>query len=494
MCPMRSRKTPKGGRARDRIGLACITLLASASPLLAGARASDGRVSIQVLDDRLQAVALADVRLKTDRGLMRTRTQEAGQTEWLPFEVGQPLDLILEETQTSGGVTLGLIEELEPPPDSYGNPRTFLWEISRTQPLATPLTLEGDPERSVNHFPSDGAFPHWVIVVPAGFSDSLSMSVAPLLDKVVANQYLAYRGWTEAEDCLAGVVLICPPLELGQEGILIGVHTAEAPEAGEVAVDAYQFVDGFPEDSQLAGPGLEVMGLRDGVVFVRLFGELRAGHLALLVRPGASDSGRVQVLPDSSPEERANSNSRGAGRSGQRNPSPRVACEPETPLAPLGWSCGGASAQEVVQGEEAAIQHSTLYTGSPIYEEEVGASLTLRRVLDSSWNSVLVFAGSTWAAAESAESGGESEFRRRQLESYSQTLAFREGKHRRGQCKQAFRGVLLGREESTITRQRVSWSRGSGGFFELDSTPEQARILRICTDYIQTESACDRRR
>lgn len=473
--------------------------------------------SVQVLSDRLQPVTGATVRLTSSAGEQVVVTDAQGQTSWVNAGASGDLTLTLAETTQAQGVLIGMIETLTPPAEPSAED-TALNEISRTQPLATPIVVQGAPNTSTTIDAQDGSFQHWCVLVPAGSTLRLSAHAASLLDGEAIEQYLRYRGDSihQSVQYTRGVALVVPDVRIGSGGFIVGLDLLGDLTSG-VTIDAFNYT----KTSTPTSFSIESLGVIGPKVFVKVTGELRQGHLALLARP-QSDASPAQTLAiqDAPPqitvpegggagidsvmrddcigcgESLARAGSGRVGGEGSSSLAPTSAraasteCEPEVPNNPPGWECECSVEDRSGCGVRRGAKECHIVSmRSPRFCRTAGASIGVRREQTSKWKVTFECesgAGAPLRSRDGFQYGGQTE------DVAIDGWIAQPGAQNVGQCTRYFDiRLVCGQWFSTSGDAWAVDERGT-----VQRTPCAAPMSRqaVCIDWADSQSACDRTR
>jgi hypothetical protein len=326
-------------------------------------------VQVQVLTDRLAPVDRATLRVTNGAEVSVATTNADGHTTCftkMDPDIGG-VELAIQETATPEGIALGMLEQVYPPHLAENGEDVHLSVISRTVPLAVPVQIQGEDE-STCIFPPDGYENYWTFSTAAGSSLSFNAHVATILDSEDVGRYFTYHGYDSPEDYARGAVMVVPNLQLGQGGFGVGLWLMGAFNYGNdgVAVDAYNFTSS-PNGPSVEPVVVETMVVRNDMVYVRVTGEVGAGHLALFARSHDGSPSKSYRFDDNPPTfppfadvrdrtdfvmtdrvgrgEDGHAAAAAAGTSPPATPPPLVGdCEPDEPVMPDGWSCSPPAA------------------------------------------------------------------------------------------------------------------------------------------------------
>ncbi len=361
--------------------------------------------AIEVLTDRLDPIQGAVVRFSNGGAAEIAVTSADGQTPWRSLDPSPGVSLVLADKILPGGIALGMIEGGIPTPFLPNPAEDYsLLTISRTQPLAVPVQVEGLPQGMNNLFPPPGDYPHWRIAVPSASPLRFTLHVASLLDQEAITQYAAYRGHDTdpALEYVRGVALVVPTVQLGTEGILVGIALLGDLPSG-VVVDVINFSS---DKLSLTGPPLNVTvaGVHNDVVYAHLTGRVRKGHLALLARSSSGPPRQVRVLRDSPPNIAVPANAGegidvacvGCDRAAQGSaalllesfpPTLLTDCEPPIPQPPMNWTCNPPPPPANHCGTPTAgeKQCKTVRSRGPLTCRSPGSTVTATQGKTASW-------------------------------------------------------------------------------------------------------------
>jgi hypothetical protein len=289
-----------------------------------------------------------------------TVTDADGQTPWIEMDTSDGVEVLLNETSTASGIAIGMIEDVTPPALNDPTDEIRYTLVSRTQPLAVPIVVEGLRDEVNNVFPPRGDFWHWRVAVPKGSTLRFSAHIASLLDGESIGQYLRYRGSAPdpsssgvSTSYVRGVVLVVPQVRLGAEGFIVGLSLLGDCTSG-VVIDAYNFVSA-PNDVPTDAPlSVTLERVQNDVAYVRVRGFLSCGQLALLARCGTAPPARVILTRDAPPSVVVPDDGGGGTDTAMlldcvdcdgaasllpSDPGTVTNCEPEVPNMPPGWTC-----------------------------------------------------------------------------------------------------------------------------------------------------------
>jgi hypothetical protein len=258
-------------------------------------------MSIALSDDRLFPIDGGVIYIDDGLDPRVLVTDAAGQTPWLALDPSVGVALTLVEASVSSGTTLGMVRGWAPPPLTDEGEDDHQWELWITQPLAVPVLLDGDPNEAVNILPTGGAFPHWKVIIPQGSALRFMAGIGVLMDGESVRQHMAYRGQDVNSDAyVRSIAMVCPPVQTGDDGFIVGIDLHGDVAPGNVAVDVYNFYsDGAVPLPILAS---EIVAVEGDRVFVRVYGGIMKGILTLLVRERNGSPGVTQYVLDNPPE------------------------------------------------------------------------------------------------------------------------------------------------------------------------------------------------
>jgi hypothetical protein len=420
--------------------------------------------SVAVLSDRLDPIQGAVVKLDSTV----TVTNAEGQTPWRAMDPSAGVALVLAEKTLAGGIAVGMMEsgilpsELPDPAEDF-----FLMAISRTQPLAVPVQVQGLPDQMNNVFPPAGDYPHWRVAVPTASSLRFTLHIASLLDAEAIEHYAAYRGATLDPQLgyVRGVTLVMPGVQIGNGGVVIGIALLGALQDG-VVVDAYNFATG---NLAPAGPRLDVRiaGIHNDVVYVLVTGGVRKGHLALLARPSGGQERQIEVLPDSPPEliltpdsgQGVESACLDCGSGGPTATSTLfdtefssalvvTDCEPVVPTTVPGWTCDPIppSPGHCGPGSPGTKQCKIVRSRTPLVCRSPGATVEGTKVDTAKWKVTFHLTGGTGTPLSSE---GGFEYGQESTTVLTEAWTAGDGAHDLGQCMRYFRFDLVCLQEFT---------------------------------------------
>ncbi len=471
--------------------------------------------SVQVLSDRLQPVTGATVRLTSSTGENVVVSDAQGQTPWVNAGAAGALTLTLAETTQAQGVLIGMIETLTPPAEPSAEDAA-LNEISRTQPLATPIVVQGAANTSTTIDAQDGSFQHWCVLVPAGSTLRFRAHAASLLDGEAIEQYLRYRGDSihQSVQYTRGVALVVPDVRIGSGGFIVGLDLLGDLTSG-VTIDAFNYT----KTSTPTSFSIESLGVIGPKVFVKVTGELRQGHLALLARP-QSDASPAQTLAiqDAPPqitvpegggagidsvmrddcigcgESLARAGANGAGGAGSStglftSTSALVTdCEPVVPNMPPGWECDCSVADPSGCGvTPGAKECHIVRMRSPRFCRPAGASIGVRRGETSKWKVTFEFKAGTGTPITS---GGGFEYGEGSETVVTDGWTAQPGANNLGQCTRYFNFRLACGQ--WFTTYVAALQVNEYGYVQRIPCAAPMSKQGVCVDKADSQSTCDR--
>lgn len=470
--------------------------------------------SVQVLTDRLTPVAGAAVRF--DDGIVQTVgvADADGQTLWSNVDPSNGIEIAVADTNVAGGIALGFIETVVPEPLLIASEDYHLNLISRTQPLAVPILVEGNPAYVNNIFPPDGDYPHWRIAVPQESTLRVSLNVASLLDAEAVAQYMDYRG-SPVDPSLGyarGVALVVPSVQLGTGGVVVGIDLL-GDLSEDVVVDAYNLYatpSAVPLGTQL---GVSVSAFENGVVYLLVTGGVRRGHLALLAR--STDAGPAQIhksadnppaitVPASGDQgtdtaallDCVDCDEVVAAFDGSAAGAPRemrsivTDCEPEVPdqgnwtcapLAPASNHCGAPVSAGPVECKIVRTR-STKFCRSP------GSTVAGSTGRTARWK--VSFELKVSPPGSPLTSGGGFEYGEESMDVLTESWPAAAGAHGLGQCMRYFRFELVCAQLFNLQVDKVEMI--SDGISITDPCASTKLVTGSCRDTNISQNVCDR--
>lgn len=456
--------------------------------------------SVEVLTDRLDPIQGAIVQLESSVAV----TGSEGQTSWLSVDASGGASLVLVEKTVQSGIALGMIEAeiVSPLPDPTGDYQFVV--VSRTQPVAVPVQVQGLPAQMNNHFPPEGDYPHWRVAVPSGSNLRFTLHAAPLLDEEAIEQYSAYRGASLDQEYVRGAALVVPNVQLGNKGLVIGIALLGDLSGGAV-VDAYNFTT---SNAALAGPPLSIHAAdtHNDVVYVHLKGGLRKGHLGLFVR-ASGDPAEVTVQPDSPPEVVVPSDGLGVdsaclgcgaeedmgssamARDPLVGPILVTDCEPETPIQPPEWSCDPTppSGGHCGPATPGAKQCKTIRSRTPRICRSADSEVKGEKYETAAWKATFEMKGATGTPLAS---GGGFEYGRKSTTVVTDTWTADSGGEGLGECMRYFRFELVCLQAFTIMADACLAM--SDGFTTWSDCIVPLTVYETCHDSASSQSECYR--
>jgi hypothetical protein len=470
--------------------------------------------SVQALTDRLTPVAGAAVRF--DNGTVQTVgvTDADGQTLWHNVDPANGIEIAVSDTYMAGGIALGFIETVIPVPLLDASEDYHFNLISRTQPLAVPIFVEGNPAYVNNIFPPDGDYPHWRIAVPQASTLRMSLNVASLLDADAVAQYMEYRG-SPVDPSLGyarGVALVVPRVQLGTGGIVVGIDLL-GDLSEDVVVDAYNLY-ATPSVEPLGTPlGVTVAAFENGVVYVLVTGGVRHGHLALLAR--SADAGPAQIhknadnpptitVPASGDQgtdtaavldcvdcDEAVATSYGSAAGAPRAMRSIVTnCEPDVPDTG-NWTC-------------APLAPAANHCGAPVSAGPVECQIVSSRTARFCRDPGMTMTGSTGRTAKwkvsfelkvsppgsPLTSGGGFEYGEESSDVVTDSWTAGAGAHGLGQCMRYYRFELVCAQLFSLQVDKIEWI--ANGYAIIDRCASTKLESGSCRDTDISSSVCDR--
>ncbi len=499
---------------RRTIFITLIALVFSAPlGLLAGAaRGSSASsvvlTSVEVLTDRLDPIQGAVVRIDNGSTTMVKVTNVDGQSPWMSLDPSPNVSLVLADKTLPVGIVLGSIEEdLASPfaPDPAQD--LALVTISRTQPLAVPVQIAGLPNETNNLFPPPGDHPHWRIAVPPASSLRFTLHAAALLDEEAIHQYAAYRGQIldPGLGYVRGTALVVPGIQLGAEGILLGIALlGDLPDG--VVVDALNLFSGNFAPS---GPALNVqlVAVHNDVAWVRVTGRVRSGHLALLARPAAGPARKVVVLRDEPPEialppdagQGIDSACRDCPSSDHGDgpvptvlfePGPALVtdCEPEPPNPPPGWTCDIEATPNHCGNPVAGAKHcKVVRSRGPLVCRSAGSRVEATTGKTAKWKASFQLTG---AAGMPLSSAGGFEYGQESTSVLAEEWTAQAGAHGLGECMRYYRFELVCAQ--ALTYLEDTCLAMSDGFTTWADCSVEVTSAASCSDSYTSQSTCSR--
>lgn len=471
--------------------------------------------SVQVFSDRLQPINGAAVRLTSGAGEHVIVSDSQGQTPWTSADPSGDFTLTLVETTQALGVLIGMVETVTPPAEASATD-TVLNEISRTQPLATPIVVQGAQNTSTTIDAQDGSYQHWCVLVQAGSALRFRAHVASLLDGEAIEQYLRYRGDSTHQSTAytRGVVLLVPNVRLGAGGFIVGLDLLGDLTSG-VTIDAFNYT----KSSAATSFQIEPLGVIGPKAFVRVTGELQPGHLALLARY-QDDAAPAQtlVIQDAPPQitvpegggggvdsalrvdcigcgeslARARADGRGdAGSStGAFNSTSTFVtdCEPPVPNMPPGWECECSIDDPSGCGvSPGAKECHIVRMRSPRFCRPAGASIGVRRGQTAKWKVTFdLKAGS----GTPITSGGGFEYGEESETVVTDGWTAQPGANNLGQCTRYFNFRLACGQWFTVYGD--AWAVDEYGYLQRIPCAAPKQKQSVCVDKSDSQSTCDR--
>ncbi len=469
--------------------------------------------SVEVLTDRLLSAPGSVVELTTSAGSVVAVTSVEGQTPWLAVDASAGLRLVLGERAHATGISVGMLEQVPAFPAADGAAEVRLLTISRTQPLAVPVFVEGK-SGSVNSFhATDGSWPHWGIHVPGDSALRVTAHVTALLDNEAVRHFTAYRGHAPAQAAsyVRGVDLVLPGVELGSNGIVVSIALLGDLGAG-ATLDAFNYAASAPTITAAPEFTASVVLVQNDQAYVHISGKLRRGHLALLLRPAGGPAGLNAAIQDAPPTfvvpagggqgiETAGSSPKD-GRTAPAHarethgastvpaiPSVAADCDPPvpdqgnwtcTPLAPAANSCGGATSVgtpecQVVRSRTAKFCRSS------------GSVVRAQQGRTAKWKVSFQFGG---GSGTPLTSGGGFEYGEESTESVTDQWTAAPGAHGLGQCMRFFRFELVCAQKFLRVFDSVLFIAAMQ--VVIDPCAKAVVVTRVCRDTNTSQSVCDR--
>ena len=498
--------------------LGSLTVLVSLSAT--GPATARGLLSVELVTDRLQPVAQGVVSI--DDGLhsyVVTTTQE-GQSPWRDLDSSSGyVDIVIAEMVSVEGIGLGMSETVPLPFQPAAGQDALLVTVSRTQPLAVPVAIDGSPSEVQNIFPPSGDYPHWRIATPIGSGLAFNAHVASLLDAQDVRRFTDYRGHDFAPSLqyVRGVDLVMPAAQLGTEGILIGVDLLGDLASG-VTVDLLNFMS-LPSVIPIGEPlGASIHSVHNGVVYVRVTGGVARGHLTLLVRasggppatvervvdappvitvpPGAGD-GVDHVLLDQGPgapvatEDDAATAAALAGTT-LHGSVLATDCEPEVPNTPRGWSCEPAAPAPNACGaatSDSEAQCHIVRSRTPLICRNGGSTFAVQQARTASWKVTFDLTGGGNLGPLSSTGGFE--YGEEGTTTTTEGWTAEDGEHGEGQCMRYFRFELVCAKAFKLKCSKLVWDPDEEDIVLADCAFEQT-TNRVCRDSSWSQNVCDR--
>lgn len=467
--------------------------------------------SVQVLTDRLVPREGAIVQWNDGTTTRVLVTDGNGQTPWADLPTG-PVELTLVEQATGAGTALGLVASIDPPLPPSPGPDFHLNFISRTQPLAVPVFVQGNPHDTHNIFPPSGDHPHWTVVVPQYSTLRFAMEIASILDHDAIEEYLEYRGTPAGSGLhyVRGVAMVVPAVQLGDPGLVIGIELLGDLPQGAV-VDAYNFTTSphvMPPGPPL---GVVIAGTIADTIYVRITGRVGKGQLALFARAADGAPGNVHVTADAPPtiavppdagegvewvrawpERSEESAAVAMVQDWSWNPMPSpwaTDCEPPVP-GRGDWSCTPAPPAANHCGPPAAgsSECKLIRMRTPKFCRSAGSTVTGSSGKTSEWK--VTFQFETGGDKQPIQSAGGFTYGASGQTTTTETWTAAPGAHGLGQCMRYFRFELVCAQPFTLSAD----SRRCDEYGTVVTDPCATTTTRrvVCTDTNISQSVCDR--
>jgi len=466
--------------------------------------------SVALVDDMLQPIPGGIVNLQVPGSEDVTLVTDAfGQTRWAGMDPSGGVLLSIADNAVDGGLALGSIQGVVPPPLDDASVDTHEWMIAWTQPVAeNVLVAADDPDGITNVYPRDGAYPHWTIGVEGKSGVQFQAGVAPLLDGEAIAGYMGYRGQpTLADKYVRGTALTVPAVDLGESGFFLCIDLlGDLPNPDSIAVDAFNL---HHETTTTPGFDVSLVSVSDGIAICRVSGELLFGHLAILLRDVAQGGAGIEVsahddppqfsIPQPTPDEadpttawleRGDVHVDAASATCPTCPPTGGAavteCEPDVPG--MGdWDCSpGPPPASPCPSELLLHDCGTYRTRSPRFCRGPGETLARQMGTTKSYKFVLKVTGGTAPLV----SGGQFEYGTESKKVQTDEWTAQPGAHGLGQCIRWYRFYLVCGD---------SYEQGIGGMVaDPESLPHwdpcagSKKVSVTCGDETDSSSTCDR--
>ncbi len=472
--------------------------------------------SVQVLTDNLDPLSGAIVRIDNGSTQFVGVTDTDGQTASYALDPTSGVQLTIADKTATGGIALGLIETVTPPVLSNPSEDYHLTAIARTQPFAEPVLVQGLSTSVNNIFPASSHYNHWMVGVPAGSKLRFAMNAAPLLDHESIGQYLAYRGATidPALVYVRGVALVMPGVQLGTDGLVVGIHLLGDLQNG-VTIDAYNFAT--PPVAVPLGPALNVRigGVQNDVVYVSVTGGVRKGQLALLARASSGPAAQINIAVDNPPviivppdggQGGGTAMATGCNGCGHEqivssatalaSPTSTAAfvtdCEPAVPNPPPDWTCTPPPPSSDCGTPTASGAHTCTIAKmrTERFCRAAGSTLSGSAAITTKFKVVFRLDGTTAIGDSKLSSGGGFEYGVESTKVQTDAWTAAPGASGLGQCMRYFRFTLVCKQAYTGYIDTI------GNIFEgnvfINPCSKAVTVNEGCTDTSSSQGVCDR--